>query len=91
MKKTVHICGHCRADDHDCEINKGDEVEWVSDDNVAFSLIFKNNSPFAESQFNIPASGEPVPSGPAQSSGKFGYDIGRMDASMAADPNIIVR
>jgi hypothetical protein len=90
MKKTVHICGHCRADDHDCEIDPGDEVEWVSDDQVALSLDFKK-SPFADSHFDVPASGAPVTSGPALNRGKFGYGIARMDASMAADPNIIVR
>jgi hypothetical protein len=89
MKKTIHICGHCRADDFDCEISHGDEVEWVSDDNVALSLDFAK-SPFAQSHFDVPASGAPVTSGPAVDRGKFGYGIARMDASMAADPNIIV-
>jgi hypothetical protein len=89
MKKSIHICNHCRVDDFDCDIKLGEEVEWVSDDKTALSIDFVN-SPFAKSSFNVPSDGTPVASGQALTTGTFRYNVARMDASMAADPNIIV-
>jgi hypothetical protein len=89
MKKSIHICNHCRVDDFDCDINRGDEVEWISDDKTALSIDFIK-SPFSQTHFDVPADGTSVASGAASTAGKFRYNVARMDASMAADPNIIV-
>jgi hypothetical protein len=89
MKKSIHVCNHCRVDDFDCDIGIGDEVEWISDDQTALAIEFAN-SPFASSSFHVPSDGTPVGSGPARTRGRFQYNVARQDASMAADPNIIV-
>jgi hypothetical protein len=89
MKKSIHICNHCRVDDFDCDINIGEEVTWVSDDGTAMSINFVA-SPFVSSSFNVPSDGTPVASGPAIKKGTFAYNVARKDATMAADPNIIV-
>lgn len=88
--KDIRIDANGNVDLPNCPVSKKDldEVRWASDYGP-WHVEFPN-SPFAESDFYVPAGKKSKWSGPAlKSLGTYPYRV--VSKKVSADPNIIIR